>query len=386
MHHKQPEEEAAKDAPLAAKEDTFGTLETKADQSHEPKSPTSPASPSKRDSRVKSWFKRIRGGSRPENDFGEKSEAAGPQYGSYGAGVAAESDKNTEEDKPRSESIRDVALAGRTDNESDDLYGAASSKSDGRVSPIQDEPTGLGTGSGAAIEAGSHKALSISSASDTSVLSEEPHVIAADVASPGYAEDDESKRVGADMASSRYSEERPADVASSRYSEDHESKRDSGVDQLGAVSDTESEPRGRKGFAERFLANFIPSSLTHKEKEKEKRKLTADEGEAETEKEPHTNPDPKVLAETEPLREKIQDPATADTGDDDEEDFEEARDTFDEQRLGPPAKLVDVKSTETPRLVDVGSPSNKKPSSSPAGSRTSNTTGGREGSRFTEEL
>jgi hypothetical protein len=209
-----------------------------------------------------------------------------------------------------------------------------------------------------------------------------------------------------------------ADVASSKYESEHGggSKRDSGMDQLAALSDSDDEPRGRKGFRERFLKKVIPG----RDKDKDKHKSTtiesgvtsapiaeetthdrttteATEGAAE----PHANPDPKILAETEPLREKIQEPSTTSTevantatatgattpalthtqtnGDDDDDDFEEARDTFDEQRLGPPSKLAEVAKKESPRLVDVSS---KKSGESPSGHRNSIGSG----SRFTEEL
>jgi len=203
-------------------------------------------------------------------------------------------------------------------------------------------------------------------------------------------------------------------VASSRYSAEQGSKRDSGVDQLGTLSDTDSEPRGRKGFRQRFLKKVIPGR-TDKDKPKpataavvtsapaaeETAHADSTEPATETSTEPHANPDPQLLAETEPLREKIQEPSTtsAETPalthtqtDGDEDDFEEARDTFDEQSLASPANASTAKM-ETPRLVDVGGSANKK-TTLPTLPTTTTTTAespmGRSsmggGSRFTEEL
>ncbi|EXJ81483.1 hypothetical protein A1O3_07776 [Capronia epimyces CBS 606.96] len=382
------EETPAAEAHSGAIDDTPAPLYSGDDQPQEPASPTAPTSPSKRDSRVKSWFRKIRGGSKAEHDFTDKPELAETQQDLHAANATAEPVKVTDEDdKPRSESVRDVALAGRGDDETEDMYDA-SPRPESRIPQIQDGPVAPGVavaGPGPAVVEGGHKAGSTSFRSDSSELSEEPYVIA-------------------------------ADVASSRYSAEPGSKRDSGADQLGTLSDTDSEPRGRKGFRERFLKKVIPGSHSHKDKQKPTTDGTAaagsivpiSENPAQSEGEPpneaHANPDLGVLSETEPLREKLQDPSTAEsttTGattpaltqaqtndNDDDEDFEEARDTFDEQRLGTPPKLVDVAAakTETPRLIEVGSPLNKKLSTSPAGSRGSHNTGGREGSRFTEEL
>ncbi|EXJ95988.1 hypothetical protein A1O1_01114 [Capronia coronata CBS 617.96] len=352
------EEVPATDAQVAAQDGAPAPLDPIAIQ---PQEPTSPNSPSKRDSRVKSWFKRIRGGSRPENDLHDKPDAAGTPLEVHDAVTTTEPAKTSEEeDKPRSESIRDVALAGRSDAETDDMYGA-SPKPDGRVSPVPGEATASGSGPGPAVAEIDHRSSSISSVSGSSVLSEEPHVIA-------------------------------ADAASSRYSADHTSKGDSGVDQVGTLSDTESEPRGRKGFRERFLSTIIPGSLSHKEKDKPKSTAdgtavaTAGSTSAPIPEDGHVSPDAEPSNTTqdgkEPSTPTTQgqtngDNADDDDDDDDDEDFEEARDTFDEERLAPPPKLVDMagaKTSETPRIVDVGSPTSKTQSTSPAGSR------------FTEEL
>jgi hypothetical protein len=324
---------------------------------------------------VKSWFKKFRSGSRTENDLGEKPAVAGAESFAATYTTTEPIRSGEEEDKPTSDSIRDVALAGRkSDVETDDMYGG-SSVPEGGVSPIHDGAE-TETGPGPAVDESTHRP--VSPMSDSSELSEDPYVMA-------------------------------ADVASSRYSAEHAgSKRDSGVDQAAALSDSDSEPRGRKGFRERFLKKVIPG------RDKDKHKSTtetsapiaeeASQAPLPDDTEPKADPDPQVLAETEPLREKIQEPSTTSTevanttetgattpalthtqtNGDDDDDFEEARDTFDEQRLGPPPKLVDMSGakTETPRMVDVASPTTtKKASESPVGR---NSTGG--GSRFTEEL
>lgn len=356
-----------------------------------PLSAVSAASPSKRDSRVKSWFKKFKTGSKAENDFSEKPMMeAEPEP--VAAGRTTEAVKSIDEEvKPESGSIRNVALAGRSENETDDMYGG-SVKPTGRVSPIQDDPVGTGNGPGPAVAASGQRAGSISSVTeDTSSLGEEPYVMA-------------------------------ADVASSKYSAEHGSKRDSGVDQMATLSDTDSEPRGRKGFRERFLKKVIPG------RDKEKQKSVTEPASAaaaaeqtsapvaetvapanaehDSETGTHANPEPAVLSSAEPLREKIQEPSTtsteatgtttvtgattpalthAKTNGDEDEDFEEARDTFDDGRIPTPsaAKMVDVGAAKTDgaKLVQVNTPTTSK------GEGGVGSTGEkREGSRFTEEL
>ncbi|KIV94253.1 hypothetical protein, variant [Exophiala mesophila] len=351
----------------------------------EPTSPTSPASPSKRDSRVKSWFKKFKTGSKNENDIGEKPVLSAETENTPGSTAPLEDDEPA---KPSSASERDVALAGRSDNETDDLYGAGDKS--------KNAP-------------GQHS-RSISPVSSS--ISEDPYVIAADV------------------ASSKYSADAPG------------SKRASGADQIAALSDSDDEPRGRKGFRERFLKKVIPG----RDKDKPKGAATAEAAPTTaavasineqsvvehpsplskqvgaSSPEPaiddasevghHANPEAGILVATEPLREKIQEPSTTSTEagnttatgattpalthtatNNDDDDFEEARDTFDEESLvRPPTKLVDVSNkaqSMKPELVDVTNPSGgttalaKNRSSSPVGSKHS---GSGAGSRFTEDL
>ncbi|ETI29095.1 hypothetical protein G647_01548 [Cladophialophora carrionii CBS 160.54] len=361
---------------------------------HEPTSPisqTSPTSPSKRNSRVKSFFKRFRTGSKAEDDFNRDQHVAteaGPNDALSSRPQTAE--PISEEDPAATDSIRDVAFAGRSDNETEDMYGG-SAKPYGRVSPIHDEPApGAATGPsgpGPGVVEGGAKERDISPPSDTSSLSEEPYVIA-------------------------------ADVASSRYSTDHGtgSKRNSGYDQVATLTDDDEEPRGRKGFRERFLKKVIPG------RDKDKRQpgaftsstvgssAAAQTGAAPapsaraTAAEPQTTDPvsgggvsqahPEEDPGTELPRDKVQEPSTtsteatghstvtgtttpalthAQTNGDDDEDFEEARDTFDEGRLVSASKV----DSGSARIVDVSSP------------MSSTVTKGRpsgEGSRFTEEL
>ncbi|KIX00226.1 uncharacterized protein Z518_10365 [Rhinocladiella mackenziei CBS 650.93] len=364
-------------------------------QPQEAASPTSPVSPSKRDSKMKAWFKKFRTGSKAENDLGEKPTVAETEPETTAAPATTKPIEPVEEDRPTSDSIRDVALAGRSDNETDDMYGT-SPKPAGRVSPVHDEPPSTDpVPSSVAVEP-DHRPRSISSLSDSTDLSEERYVIA-------------------------------ADVASSKYSAEHGSKRDSGVDQAAALSDTDSEPRGRKGFRERFLKKVIPGR--DKDKHKSVAEPASTPAAAPIAKEPsqaipakpiETEPatttetsrnepasnrglEARSDAETKPTRERVQEPSTTSTeagnttatgattpalthAQTNDEEFEEARDTFDEERLGRPHQLGDVSGAkmETSRLVEVGSPITKR-GSSPVGSRNS-TGAGREGSRFTEEL
>jgi hypothetical protein len=356
-----------------------------------PTPPTSPTSPSKRNSRVKSFFKRFRTGSKSENDFHPDQPAATEAEPNEPlSNVPHTAEPIREEDPAATDSIRDVAFAGRSDNETEDMY-SGSAKPYGRVSPIHDERVpGVATlGPGPDVVEGGARERDISPPSDSSSLSEEPYVIA-------------------------------ADVASSRYSTEHGtgSKRNSGYDQVANMTDEEEEPRGRKGFRERFLKKVIPG------RDKDKRQpgaftssavgssAAAQTGAASapqttTESAPvatqHAEPEttdavshahPEEEPEAETLREKVQEPSTtsteatgnttvtgtttpalthAQTNGDDDEDFEEARDTFDEGRLVSASKV----DSGSARIVDVSSPM----SPTVAKGRPSG-----EGSRFTEEL
>lgn len=219
-----------------------------------------PASPPKSDSKVKSWFKtRFRSGSKTQKD----EEASGFVGGAAltGTGVPEE----PTEDAVKSDSERNVALAGRsTTDESDDMYGGA-------------EPT---TTAAAVPEA------------TTTARSRSPSI--------------------SSLSSSDYGEPSREAVAEGSVASD--------------------PPRGRRGFKERFL-NKIHS------------------------KEP-----------TSPSAEK---PATTQPGGGEEDDIEEARDTFTEEKLAPPPKLTDVAADDGP---------------APALQAVSPTPGSRERSKFTEEL
>ena len=251
------------EAPLAGEAETSAPMEPAATPTRTTAAiideVDSPASPPKSDSKVKSWFKtRFRSGSKTQKD----DEASGFVGGAAltGTGVPEE----TAEDVTKSDSERNVALAGRsTTNESDDMYGGA-------------EPTTAAVAAPEAIPTARSRSPSISS-----------------------------------LSSSDYDEPSREVVAEGSVASD--------------------PPRGRRGFKERFL-NKIHS------------------------KEPNS-------ATTEK-------PATTQAGPGEEEDdIEEARDTFTEEKLAPPPKLPEGVADDGPGpALQVATPSS------------------RERSKFTEEL
>jgi len=242
-----------------------------------PAGTTPTASPTKGESRVKSWFRsRFRTLSKTQNDLEEQHTITPDTAPPATAGPEGAADHDT----PRSGSVRDVALAGRTTtNETEDLYGA--SGDDRPVSPHrEDGPRSVGA-SGPAPSLN----RSVSPISST--------------------EADGGPKVSTDQPGSE-------------------------------TFESDSEPRGRKGFRQRFLNKVKPTR---------EEKVT----------EPQLSPQPEP---DEPEPQPSLEPAS--THSDENEDFEEARDTFVEETLAPPSKL----STAKP-----GSP-----------------VGSREGSKFTEDL
>ena len=256
-----------------SKEDTVADGEVTripAEQGVVPPTPTTasrdvvetPASPPKGDSKVKSWFKtRFRSGSKTQKDEEISGFVGGAALTRTGVPEGT--------DEPKSDSERNVALAGRsTTNESDDMYGGA-------------QPTTAVAAAPEATPTARSRSTSISS------------------------------------------------LSSSNYGEP---SREAGPE--GSVAS--DPPRGRRGFKERFL-----------------NKIHAKE--------------PAAAAAT--------DSPTAATkvssGTQEPDEFEEARDTFEEEKLAPPPKLTDV-------VVDDGP--------SPAMKAVSPTPGSRERSKFTEEL
>lgn len=224
-----------------------------------------PASPPKGDSKVKSWFKtRFRSGSSTQ----KSEESSGFVGGAAltGTGVPEESEE------PKSDSERNVALAGRsTTNESDDMYGGA-------------EPTTTTTAAAApeGIPSARSRSTSISS------------------------------------------------LSSSDYGEP---SREAGPE--GSVAS--DPPRGRRGFKERFLNKVHAKEPT----------LAA------------TSDSPAAVTKV------------SSDGTQEPDEFEEARDTFEEEKLAPPPKLTDVVADDGP---------------GPAMKAVSPTPGSRERSKFTEEL
>ena len=351
---------------------------------------TSPTSPSKRDSRVKSFFKKFRTGSKAENDFKPDQPITSEAQPRANETVAPHSSAANQEDDPAAtDSIRDVAFAGRSDNETEDMYGG-SAKPDGRVSPLEDDAEPGVTSGGPAVTGDADRRDVSPPSNRSSSLSEDPYVIAADV------------------ASSRYSTEK------GDGEKGEGSKRNSGYDQVAHLTDEDEEPRGRKGFRERFLKKVMPG----KDKDKKQpgtftssavgasaaaqtdaaaapttnQAVTDTTAASTSQAEPETTN--SATDEPEPARTKVQEPSTtsteatgnttvtgattpalthAQTNDPDDEDFEEARDTFDEGRLVSASKV----DSGSARIVDVNTPMSP-PGPKPRASG--------EGSRFTEEL
>jgi hypothetical protein len=341
----------------------------------EPTSPQSPTSPSKRDSKVRSFFKKLRGTSKAENEHKPEGVATTKQAEEVPTTATVNDvvEPVKEGDQGTTDSMRDVALAGRSDNETEDMYGG-SAKPHGRVSPIQAEE---GTGSGPAFDGDKR-----------------------DVSPPSDIESDEEPYVIA------------ADVASSRYSTEHTgSKRNSGYDQVAALEEEEDEPRGRKGFRERFFkkkdkkpggfssagigsssaaaatttttsANAAVTVPSQPEPPKETPQEVIRHDDEQNDEVPTKVPEPSTTS-TEATHATTMTGTTtpalthAQTNGDDDDDFEEARDTFDEGRILSASK---VESGEA-RIVDVNSPISPTASATTLKPRASN-----EGSRFTEEL
>lgn len=220
-----------------------------------------PASPPKSESKVKSWFKtRFRSGSKTQKDESDTSGFVG------GAALTGTTVPEETEEPARSDSERNVALAGRSiTNESEDMYGGA-------------EPT--------------------------------PAAVVAPEATP--------------TARSR------SPSISSLSSSDYGEPSREAIPEGSVASDP---PRGRRGFKERFLNKI------------------------------HSKEPTPATTENEPAATQV------DSGG--EEDFEEAKDTFTEEKLAPAPTLHDRVTEEGP---------------GPAMKAVSPTEGSRERSRFTEEL
>lgn len=220
---------------------------------------------SPRESRVKSWMK-VKFTGRSEK---QKEPTAAPVATTTLPAATSVSKEEDSEQVPRVDSMRDVAMAGKTStNETQDLYGSGRD-----VSPVRDQTVGT-----TAVGAGPRRSSSISSLSSEDVAKETS---------------------------------KPADFS------------------LGTTQTAESdgEQRGRTGLRDRLLN--------------------------------------KIKSKKEPVKEQntVQ-PVPSNTTDD---EFEEARDQFEEEKLEPPPPLSSV-TAET------------------SGGKTMSPKGSRDRSRFTEEL
>ena len=199
--------------------------------------PTSPISP-KGDSKVRSWFKsRFRTPSKTQNDLGEKPAEIGDGKPIPAGDPAAAEDEtpahfaatvksDEEQEMPRSDSMRDVAMAGRISNvETDDMYGDGPAEP---VSPVKENATGP------------EPAVRDRSASISS-LSEEDKVPTETATDQPISD----TVVSAPEAQPKMSTDQPASDA----------------------AESESEQRGRKGFRQRLLSK-VKREKQDKQKEK----------------------------------------------------------------------------------------------------------------------
>ena len=265
--------------------------------------PTSPTSPTKRNSRMKSWIKsRFRSSSSAQVP-GATAEAEAPT-------VSEPVKESVDEDKARSDSMRDVAMAGRTttnDEENEDMYGDGAAVEP--VSPVKDaakdddEP-------GPAVQDRSPSISSISS-------DEEAPRTATTAITP------------TDPTSSHdphFYDEVTSEGSQTKVSTDKPPSE---------VTESDTESRGRKGFRSRFL-NRVKSINKGKKKQ-----VTI------TEEEPTTHEAPIEQTATEDAPIEKTDTATTEPNEENDE-FEEAKDTFEEEKLAPPPKLTTA-ATGSPR-------------------------------------
>lgn len=285
------------DTPRLAESDSPKSPDTTSPEIERQKEQTSPTpfSPndasSPKDSKVRSWFK---------SHFRSTSKTQAEQNdGPAATDTAAVSKDVPDEDKPRSDSIRDVAMAGRT-TETEDMYGDSN------------EATALAPGRDA------DRSPSVSSLSS-------------------YDED----RAG--TGSSPPSNIAPTEQQPTRMS----------IERPSSEIESDGEPRGRKGFGRRLLSKVKRENPKNEDKDK----VIPEEGPT-IEQQAASMPDSALLPEQ---KYGVKNVKLAGTANDDDE---EARDTFAEEKLAPPPKLTSV-------TTGVGG---------------SPTRGSRERSRFTEDL
>ena len=283
-----PETSDGVTSPISTKEEVTAPISAK----DEVTSPTSP----KGDSKVKSWFKsRFRSTSKTENDPAPRSNV------SESTPPVITTKIGDEEDKPRSDSMRDVAMAGRKDTESEDLYGDSN---EAPVSPVKDatEP-----------EAAARRSRSTSISSMSSYDDESPG------AAPKQAESAEEPKPSTEEPS-KLTKETPSRVSTERPSSEN-------------LSD--SEPRGRKGFRQRLL-----SKVKRDKKDKDQSKTIQEE--------PTIEQQAASMPDSTPMHEQVTTSAGKDEGEGAGED-DEARDTFAEEKLAPPPKLPEFGKGGSPK-------------------------------------
>lgn len=282
----------AKEEPAAAESPSVertSSLENRSSIDEEKDGATSPTSPAKGRSRVKSWMRvrfRSKSGSQKDNEI---MPAVTEQEGDEANAVKKEENKSEDAEAPakdtsRPESMRDVAMAGRSSHESDDMYGP----------PRAVSPQGSKGSKGSRDKVSRDRSASISSLS--SHYSEETK---------------DAKSEEATIEEAKVVEIKPQ--ASNEPSE------------------SEGDQRGRSGFKARLLRKITPNKTATK--------------------------DDKAVT-----------PVTSNATN---EEFEEARDTFEEEKSSPPAPLSTVTGEGTE-----GNDTQK--TISPKASR--------ERSRFTEDL
>jgi hypothetical protein len=281
------EEPESPEIPSSPEEDRFKD----APSSPTPASPnevSSPTSP-KGDSKVKSWFKsRFRSTSKTQDD----SETP---FAETETGASATRREEETTPIPRSDSMRDVAMAGRKDTETDDMYG--DSRDNDVVAPVS--PVG-----------------------DTERLY---HSRSTSISGPSIYDDNTNN----DTTKSTPEETRVVATPEppTRMSTEHPPSEN--------LSDTES--RGRKGFRQRLLSKV----KGNKDKDKKSDKTIEEEpiSGLTVEQQAASMPDGGPMHEADNTG--ASDAGKLGTA---KEDEDEARDGFVEEKLAPPPKLGDVKA------------------------------------------
>ncbi|RMD44256.1 hypothetical protein DV735_g821, partial [Chaetothyriales sp. CBS 134920] len=223
--------------------------------------------------KVKSWLKtRFRTGSKSQPGQDEKA--------------VSEEDTATKDGDPRSDSMRDVALAGRGD-ESEDMYGDDSAES--AVSAIEDKAT--------AADADRDRSRSISSVSEATEVPAKPSTSKTSTAPPD------------------------------------------------PQPQPDAETRGRRGFGQRLLDKVKSSKPGNKSSNKSSNK-SGDKSDR-SDRSARESTDESSYLDEDSIAERT---STTESRD----EYDEARDTFEEQKLAPPAKLDSPRgSRERSRFTEV---------------------------------